>query len=311
MEKEYNPPPYYGPQPTQTGVYNPGPQAAYPPQTGPHAAPYQPPQYGFGAPPTNVQPMMVPVVTQPAVMSLTDVPSRIICPHCMTEVLTEIEYLNGLLTWLICGVLALFVSLIMELELDPPPYPGQPLDEFIIPYPMQPVVNLPQPVGTHGMPMSPVTQTAPTPAASVEKDVPMSPVTQTATAPAASVEKDVPMSPVTQTATAPAASVEKDVPMSPVTQTATAPVVQPPQDVSVSQPVKKKQPKKVSSTGLFGLMVDGFAEASAASSSQRSMQTEQPMKPSSLTAQSKPEPQQRSRLLSATPFLSARVPVQR
>ncbi|KAK7161168.1 hypothetical protein R3I94_003988 [Phoxinus phoxinus] len=108
MEKEYTPPPYSGPQPTQTGVNYPGPQA-YPPPTDPHAAPYQPPPYGFGAPATTVQPIMVPVFTQAAVVSLTDVPGRVICPHCMTEVLTEIEYLSGLLTWLICGVLVLFV----------------------------------------------------------------------------------------------------------------------------------------------------------------------------------------------------------
>lgn len=34
MEKEHNPPPYYGPQTTQTGINYPGPQAPYPPQPG-------------------------------------------------------------------------------------------------------------------------------------------------------------------------------------------------------------------------------------------------------------------------------------
>ncbi|XP_073699226.1 lipopolysaccharide-induced tumor necrosis factor-alpha factor homolog [Garra rufa] len=106
MEKDHRPPPY--PQMDQTAVNYPAQQPVYLPQAGPQAPPYQPPPYGFGATTITVQPTVVPVVRQIAVMSLTDVPGRIICPHCMTEVLTETEYISGLLAWLICGVLALF-----------------------------------------------------------------------------------------------------------------------------------------------------------------------------------------------------------
>ncbi|XP_055060222.1 lipopolysaccharide-induced tumor necrosis factor-alpha factor homolog [Misgurnus anguillicaudatus] len=108
MEKESNPPPYPGPQVTQTGMNFPGHQGAYTAQTDPSPYP-PPPPYGFGAPPTNVQPMAVPVVTQVVVMStLTDVPGRITCPLCHQDVVTEIEHSSGLLTWLICGTLAIF-----------------------------------------------------------------------------------------------------------------------------------------------------------------------------------------------------------
>uniref|UniRef100_A0A8C2KRN8 LITAF domain-containing protein n=1 Tax=Cyprinus carpio TaxID=7962 RepID=A0A8C2KRN8_CYPCA len=102
--------------------------------TGPQAAPYQPPPYGFGDHTITVQPTIVPVGECSApkthnfssfyscnetlgitvvqhymvVVSLTDIPGRITCPHCMTDVLTETEHINGLLTWLICGSLAIF-----------------------------------------------------------------------------------------------------------------------------------------------------------------------------------------------------------
>uniref|UniRef100_A0A8C1XZN2 LITAF domain-containing protein n=1 Tax=Cyprinus carpio TaxID=7962 RepID=A0A8C1XZN2_CYPCA len=48
-------------------------------------------------------------VPQMAVVNLTDTPGRITCPHCMTDVITEIESIYGLLTWLICGSLVFFM----------------------------------------------------------------------------------------------------------------------------------------------------------------------------------------------------------
>lgn len=112
MEKESNPPPYPGPQPTQAGMNFPGQQTAYVSQADPSVLLYpSSPPYGFEALPTNVQqPMAVPVVTQVVMMpTLTDVPGRITCPHCHQDIMTETEHLSGLLTWLICGTLALFV----------------------------------------------------------------------------------------------------------------------------------------------------------------------------------------------------------
>ncbi|XP_051558192.1 cell death-inducing p53-target protein 1 homolog [Myxocyprinus asiaticus] len=111
MEKESNPPPYPGPQAQQPGMNYPGQPAAYPPQAGPSVSHYPPPPaYGFGGTPNTVQPTTVPVVTQVVMLTnLTDVPSHITCPHCLQGVVTETEHLSGLLTWLICGTLAVFV----------------------------------------------------------------------------------------------------------------------------------------------------------------------------------------------------------
>ncbi|XP_016369677.1 lipopolysaccharide-induced tumor necrosis factor-alpha factor homolog [Sinocyclocheilus rhinocerous] len=109
MEKDYSPPHYSSPHMDQTGINYPGQQAAYPSQAGPQAAPSQPPPYGFGYPTITIQPTMVPIVAQMAVVNLTDMPGRITCPHCMTDIITEIEYMNGLLTWLIFGSLVIFV----------------------------------------------------------------------------------------------------------------------------------------------------------------------------------------------------------
>lgn len=49
-------------------------------------------------------PVMVTMVPQ-----LTDAPGRMTCPHCQQSIVTVTKPKNGLLTWLICGALGIFL----------------------------------------------------------------------------------------------------------------------------------------------------------------------------------------------------------
>lgn len=102
MEKGYTPqesaPPYpgppgnYGPVMPQPGMYPPPPTVGY--QGGPPFVP------ATGVPTTTVTHMVV-------TPGLHEIPGQTVCPHCQQTVVTQIEHQSGLMTWLICGGLAI------------------------------------------------------------------------------------------------------------------------------------------------------------------------------------------------------------
>ncbi|XP_051993762.1 lipopolysaccharide-induced tumor necrosis factor-alpha factor homolog [Xyrauchen texanus] len=112
MEKGHNPPPYPGPQADQPNMSYPGQPPAYQPQPGlgyPNL-PTQQDAMTSASVAQAVQPVYA-VVTQVIALPrhLTDVPGEMKCPHCQQQVVSETKYVNGALTWTICGSLGIFL----------------------------------------------------------------------------------------------------------------------------------------------------------------------------------------------------------
>ncbi|XP_077936583.1 lipopolysaccharide-induced tumor necrosis factor-alpha factor homolog [Gasterosteus aculeatus] len=69
----------------------------------------QPPAYQYiQQQPQVVQPVNQVVVVQP---NLTDTSRQKMCPNCRNTGMTQLRYINGMLTWLICGVVGIFLFL--------------------------------------------------------------------------------------------------------------------------------------------------------------------------------------------------------
>ncbi|XP_044202242.1 LITAF domain-containing protein-like [Thunnus albacares] len=103
MEKDPQPPqeipapPYPGPPVNHSYPTQPGPQPGFPGQP---VYLYNPQQ------PQIIQPVAQVVMVQ---QLPTDAPAEMVCPTCRNTIITKIEYRNGFLTWLLCGLLGIFV----------------------------------------------------------------------------------------------------------------------------------------------------------------------------------------------------------
>uniref|UniRef100_A0A8C9THL4 Si:ch211-202h22.8 n=1 Tax=Scleropages formosus TaxID=113540 RepID=A0A8C9THL4_SCLFO len=74
-------------------------------RAGPSQGMYPPPNQYPGPPPGQV-----PVVTQVVMVGhLADAPGQAQCPHCQQTAITRTEHASGLLTWILCGTLGLFL----------------------------------------------------------------------------------------------------------------------------------------------------------------------------------------------------------
>ncbi|XP_041085286.1 LITAF domain-containing protein-like [Polyodon spathula] len=90
----------------QGSAYPSGQQIPYPTNPGVNPTTYPPPPpYGNPAG-AQLPTVMAAVITQP----LSDVPGQTLCIHCQQQVLTTIEHKAGLLTWVVCGTICLFLG---------------------------------------------------------------------------------------------------------------------------------------------------------------------------------------------------------
>nr|XP_019962851.1 PREDICTED: cell death-inducing p53-target protein 1 homolog [Paralichthys olivaceus] len=93
------------PYPGLPADYNIGEYKGAPPH--PAAYPVQQPVYNYAPQqPHIVQPVNQVVVVQ---QLPTEAPGQMMCPRCQVTVLSNTEYKNGMLTWLICGILGIFL----------------------------------------------------------------------------------------------------------------------------------------------------------------------------------------------------------